>query len=66
MDVLLIGSLEISNVSNAPSGLQSQYTRDRDAGVGDKDQSKQLTKNTSRTFRIGNISDHACMYGGFR
>ena len=32
VDVLLIGSLEMSNVSNALIGLQSEWARDRDAG----------------------------------
>ena len=32
LDVLLIGSLEISKVSDALTGLQSQQARDRDTG----------------------------------
>ena len=32
LDVLLIGSLKISKVSDALTGLQSQQARDRDAG----------------------------------
>ena len=52
LDVLLIGSLEISNVSNALTGLQSQKARDRDAGglKVSKIKSKQ-SKHTSRTYR---------------
>ena len=44
MDVLLIDSLEISNVSNALTGLQSQKARDRDAG------GLKQPKHTSRSF----------------
>ena len=60
LDVLLIGSLEISNVSNTLIGLQSQQARDWDAGVLKviKMKSKQ-SKYTSRTFRTGNIR---CLY----
>ena len=60
LDVLLIGSLEISNVSNLLIRLQSQQERDRDAGglKVTKIKSKQ-SKHTSLTFRIGNLR---CLY----
>ena len=60
LDVLLIGSLEISNVSNSLIGLQPQQVRDQDAGGLNviKSKSKQ-SKHKSRTFRIGNIK---CLY----
>ena len=60
LDVLLIGSLEISNVSDDQIGLQSQWACDRDAGGLKviKIKSKQ-SKHTSSTFRTGNIR---CVY----
>ena len=60
LGVLLIGSFEISNVSNALIGLQSQQAPDRVPGGLKviKIKSKQ-SKHTSRTFRIGNIR---CLY----
>ena len=60
LNVLLIGSLEISNVSNALIGLQSQLARDRDAsGLKVTKITSKQSKDTSRTFRIGNIR---CLY----
>ena len=55
LDVLLIGSLEMSNVSNALIGLQSQGAHDRDAGglKVTKIKSKQSTKSTRQVrFRF--------------
>ena len=59
--MLQIGSLEISNVSNALFGLQSQYVRDRDAGglKATKIKSKQSkhTSGSSGTFRVDLFTD---------
>ena len=57
LDVLLIGSLEMSNVSNALIGLQSQQARDRDAGglKVTKIRPKQ-SKHTSGTFSLPFLS----------
>ena len=60
LNVLLIGSLEISNVSNVLIGLQSQLARDRDAGgLKVTKITSEQSKDTSRTFRLGNIR---CLY----
>ena len=60
LDVLLIDSLEILNVSNALIGLQSQQACDHDTGglKVTKIKSKQ-SNNTPHTFTIGNIR---CLY----